>query len=73
MVMHNRPDGRSRCGREAGRVRQSNGTGTLRAQRNCGTLCPQLQNLLAIRIVDCLFSLAAYFSNVRTYWITALI
>ena|SRR5208337_34281 len=47
--------------------------GTLRAQRGCGEFRPQLQNLLAMREVDCLFSRAYYFSNVRTYSIAALI
>ena len=47
--------------------------GTLRAHRGSGTFHPQLKNLLALRVVDCLFSFASYFSNVRTYWITALI
>ncbi len=49
------------------------GWGTLRAQRGRGPFRPQLQNLLALRIVDYLLPLAYYFSNVRTYWIAALI
>jgi len=73
VVTHNKLGGRSRCGRKAGRVRQSNGVGTLRAQWDRGTFRPQLENLLDLRVVNCSFSRVSHFSNVRTYLITVLI
>jgi hypothetical protein len=65
----------SKAAADAKQVASANQTewGTLRAQNHRGTFRPQLQNLLAIRVADCVLSLASYFSNVRTYLITVLI